>query len=574
MKWSKALIPTLKEEPKEAESASHKLLLRGGFIKQHQSGVYIFLPLGWRIQLKIAAIIRDEMNKIGAQEMLLPALTASELWEESGRWTDFGSDMFRLRDRKGRDLALAPTHEEIMTDIARYHIRSYRDLPQIWYQIQEKFRDEPRPRSGILRVREFLMKDSYSFDSDWEGLDESYEKHRKAYNRIFDRSGLKYKVVEASSGLMGGSQSEEYMVLSDAGEDALAVCEKCGYAANVEVASGIPRDTLPDSPFSKREKVYTPDVKTVEEVSSFLNVTPQLIVKSLLYFVGNEPILVLIRGDHEVNEAKLKSALGFEARLATPEEVLSKYGVSVGFIGPLGIEVKEILADNSLKGIKGCVVGANQDEYHIVGVDLEDEVNISRFEDLRLVKDGDGCPKCEAPLSLLKAIEIGHIFKLGTKYSESMKALYTDREGNLKPIVMGSYGIGLGRIMASAIELYHDKDGISWPITIAPYEVEILEINPKLTRNHSEAIYNQLVEKNIDCLFDDRDVTPGVKFKDADLIGIPLKVIIGEKTVKSNLVEIEFRRTKEKVEVRLEDASTKTKELVEKLKGEYDVKQD
>lgn len=569
MKWSEALIPTLKEDPKEAESASHKLLLRGGFIKQHQSGVYIYLPLGWRIQLKIAAIIREEMNRIGAQEMLLPALTASELWEESGRWLDFGSDMFRLRDRKGRDLALAPTHEEIMTDLARHYIRSYRDLPQIWYQIQTKFRDEPRPRSGILRVREFLMKDSYSFDTDWESLDESYEKHRLAYNRIFDRSGLRYKVVEASSGLMGGSQSEEYMVLSEAGEDALAVCKKCGYAANVEVARGVPKDTIPHSPFKKKEKVYTPDVRTVEEVSGFLNVSPQLIVKSLLYFKDNEPILVLIRGDHEVNEAKLKSALGFKARLATPEEVLGKYGVSVGFIGPMGIEVKEVLADNGLKGIKGCVVGANEEEHHIVGVDLEEEVNISRYEDLRLVKDGDGCPNCGTSLSILKAIEIGHIFKLGTKYSESMKAFYTDSEGNLKPIVMGSYGIGLGRIMASAIELYHDKDGISWPITIAPYEVEILEINPKLTRAHSEAIYNQLVKKNIDCLFDDRDVTPGVKFKDADLIGIPLKVIVGGKTVKSNLAELEVRKTKNKLEVRIEDVVSKTKEMVEKLKEEY-----
>lgn len=568
MRWTKYLIPTLKEEPKEAESPSHKLLLRAGFIRQHQSGVYVFLPLGWRVMLKIASIIREEMNKIGAQEMLLPSLTASELWEESGRWEDFGDDMFRLKDRKGRDMALAPTHEEVMTDLARVYLRSYRDLPQIWYQIQTKFRDEPRPRSGILRVREFLMKDSYSFDATWEGLDESYRKHREAYSRIFERCGLKFTIVEASTGLMGGTGSEEFMVLSDSGEDSLVICEKCGYSANMEVARGKPKKTQVKSPFKKKEKVHTPGVKTVEEVSSFLEVDPSLIVKSLIYFKEDETILVLIRGDYEVNEAKLLKVLGYGARLAEPEEVLHKFGIPVGFLGPLGLNVDRIIADETVRGLEGSVVGANEVDYHIGGIDIEEDLRIDEFVDIREVKEGDFCPQCGSPLTIKRAIEIGHIFKLGTKYSESMGAYYTAKDGSRKPIIMGSYGIGLGRIMASAVELYHDDDGIIWPITIAPFEVEVLSLNPKLTNDWAESIYNKLREYGHEVILDDRDSTPGVKFKDSDLVGIPVKVVLGERKVKEGKGEIQIRKTGERLDIPLNEIPQKVGEIVEKLKKE------
>jgi len=565
MKWSKAFIPTLKEDPKEAESASHKLLLRGGFVKQHQSGVYIFLPLGWKIMLKIINIVREEMNGIGAQEMLLPSLTASELWEESGRWESFGSDMFRLKDRKDKDMALAPTHEEIMADIARNSIRSYRDLPQIWYQIQTKFRDEPRPRSGILRVREFIMKDSYSFDTSWEGLDESYEKHREAYIRIFKRSGLKFRVVRASSGLMGGSASEEFMVPSSAGEDVLAVCDSCGYAANLEVAKGIP-DPIPESPFKKRKKVHTPNVKSVEEVSAFLGVSPSLIVKSLVYMVGDDPYLVLIRGDHDVNEAKLSLVFGGEVRLAEPGEVMDLFGVQVGFVGPIGIKARGIIADTALKGGRGMVVGANEEDHHIVGVNLEEDIKISRFEDIRSVKEGDKCENCGSPLRVEKAIEVGHIFKLGTRYSESMGVYFTAQDGSRKPVIMGSYGIGIGRIMAAACEIYHDEKGISWPINIAPYEVVLLEIDHRKTGDKAGKLYEDLLKRGIDVIWDDRDAGAGFKFKDTELIGIPLIAVISERKLKEGKLEIQFRRDGKSMDLDFDDAGAAIAGIVRDLK--------
>lgn len=565
MKWSKAFIPTLKEDPKEAESASHKLLLRGGFVKQHQSGVYIFLPLGWKIMLKIINIVREEMNGIGAQEMLLPSLTASELWEESGRWESFGSDMFRLKDRKDKDMALAPTHEEIMADIARNSIRSYRDLPQIWYQIQTKFRDEPRPRSGILRVREFIMKDSYSFDTSWEGLDESYEKHREAYIRIFKRSGLKFRVVRASSGLMGGSASEEFMVPSSAGEDVLAVCDSCGYAANLEVAKGIP-DPIPESPFKKRKKVHTPNVKSVEEVSAFLGVSPSLIVKSLVYMVGDDPYLVLIRGDHDVNEAKLSLVFGGEVRLAEPGEVMDLFGVQVGFVGPIGIKARGIIADLALKGGRGMVVGANEEDHHIVGVNLEEDIKISRFEDIRSVKEGDKCENCGSPLRVEKAIEVGHIFKLGTRYSESMGVYFTAQDGSRKPVIMGSYGIGIGRIMAAACEIYHDEKGISWPINIAPYEVVLLEIDHRKTGDKAGKLYEDLLKRGIDVIWDDRDAGAGFKFKDTELIGIPLIAVISERKLKEGKLEIQFRRDGKSMDLDFDDAGAAIAGIVRDLK--------
>ncbi len=565
MKWSKAFIPTLKEDPKEAETPSHRLLLRAGYVRQHQSGVYIFLPLGWRSMLKIMSIIREEMDAIGAQEMLLPALTSAKLWEESGRWEAFGDDMFRLKDRKDHDMALAPTHEEVMTDLARVYLRSYRDLPQIWYQMQTKFRDEPRPRAGILRVREFIMKDSYSFDATWEGLDKSYDLHREAYMKIFDRCGLKYTIVKASSGLMGGSQSEEFMVVAQSGEDRLAICENCGYAANVEVAEAAAQPA-PESPFSKKEKVYTPDVRSVEEVSSFLNVSPALIVKSLLYVVGDRWVLVMVRGDHEVNEAKLAKVLGPEARMATPDEVLDRFGVPVGFVGPLDIDVDEIVADKAIEGMKGVVVGANEEEHHIVGVDIDSDVKVSRYADIRTVVEGDRCPNCGSPIKISNAIEIGHIFKLGTKYSESMGAYFTDKDGNRKPIIMGSYGIGVGRILAVAAELYHDENGMSLPITIAPYELDIIEIDPKKTSEFTSDLYRKLLEAGIDVIWDDREATAGFKFKDADLIGYPLRLVISPRKIKDDLVELQFRRDGSRIDIPVSSAVEKIAEIVSEMR--------
>ena len=568
MKWSKAFIPTLKEAPRDAEAMSHKLLVKAGFIRQHQSGVYNILPLGWRSMLKIMQIIRVEMNAIGGQELLMPALTSSDLWKESGRWVDFGNEMFRLKDRKGKDHALAPTHEEIIADIARNEIRSYRDLPQIWYQIQTKFRDEPRPRFGLLRVREFIMKDSYSLDRDFAGLDVSYELHKKAYINIFNRSGLKYTIVQASTGLMGGSQSEEFMVISDSGEDSLAICEQCGYSANTEVAEGKIHDEKVHAKFTKKEKVHTPGIRTVEEVSSFLGVEPRNLVKSILFVVEDKMIAILIRGDYEINEAKIMRKFGPTIRLATPEEVQERFGVSVGFLGPIGLGVDEIYADYSAKTLERAIVGANEDDYHLVGVDLLNEVDIKEFGDFRIVKEGDLCPVCGNPLKIKTALEIGHIFKLGLKYSEALHAYYMDKDGKERPIVMGSYGIGVGRIMAAAAELYGDENGLSWPINIAPYEVEILELNSPRTREVAESLYKGFQESKIEVIWDDRAASPGFKFKDADLVGIPLRIVVGDKKVKQGFVELQVRRDDSRQDLRIEDTISYVTDLVRRMKKE------
>lgn len=567
MLWQKSLIHTLKEDPKEAEGLSHKLLLRAGFIRQHQSGVYTFLPPGWRVIKKIIAIVREEMDKIGAQELLFPSLTSSQLWKESGRWESFGDDMFKLKDRKNREMALAPTHEELIADLARATIRSYRDLPQIWYQIQTKFRDEPRPKGGLLRVREFFMKDSYSLDSSWEGLDENYEKHKNAYEAIFKRAGLNTQIVSASSGLMGGSKSEEFMVLSPSGEDEIALCPKCGYKANVEVAEAKPLKPNSETKFKKLEKVYTPGVKSVEEVSQFLGVSPANIVKNILFFAGGKSILVLIRGDYEIQEEKIKKVIGPDAHLADPEEVKERFGVTVGFLGPLNLPVDEIIADPSVNSIEYAVVGANEDEHHLVGVSLKKDIKISRFADVRKVKSGDLCVRCGSPIETKKAIEVGHIFKLGTRYSESLEALFADQNGALKPIIMGSYGIGIGRIMSAAVEQFHDEGGIIWPIGISPFDIEILEINPEKTREISLKIYNEFRATDIEVIWDNRDVSPGVKFKDADLIGIPFRLVIGEKKAKQGLVEFQLRKDNKNFDIPLKETKIKVLSILEEEKN-------
>ncbi|MEO0143905.1 MAG: proline--tRNA ligase [candidate division WOR-3 bacterium] len=560
MKFSQMFIPTLRENPQDAENISHKLLVRGGFVRQLASGVFIFLPLGWRVIKKIYKIITEEMDRIGAQELFLPALSPSQLWKESGRWYSYGDDVFKLKDRKNREYLLAPTHEEIISEIARKYVHSYKDLPQIWYQVQTKFRDEPRPRGGLLRVREFLMKDSYSLDATWEGLDRSYELHREAYIRIYKRCGLKFINLKASSGLMGGSQSEEFAIISDAGEDEVALCENCGYSANVEVAiSKIPN--FVNAKYREFKKVLTKDLTTVEEVSNFLDVPKDNIIKSMLYYSNNKPYLVLIRGDYEVNEEKLRKIIG-EFLYATDEDILSLNSYP-GFIGPYNLKDVQIIADESLRYIDYGIIGANEKDYHFVGYKVEFE----NYYDVRKVKKDDICPECGSKLDVKKVIEIGHIFKLGTRYSESMKVYFQDKDGSLKPVIMGSYGIGLGRIMAGAVELYNDEKGIIWPISISPFDVIIIDIE-------GSGIGNEIYEKlknDIEVLIDDRkDVSPGVKFNDADLIGIPFKVIVGKK-VKENKIEIQRRDGKENYEVSLNEAVEFIKKIVLEEKKKFEI---
>lgn len=544
MRWNQLFIPTLREAPADAEVPSHILLLRGGYIRQLAAGIYSFLPLAQRVMNKIAHIIREEMDAIGAQEFLLPALNPAELWQESGRWEGMGANMFRLKDRADRDLCLGMTHEEVFTSISRNELRSYRQLPQIWYQIQTKFRDEPRPKSGILRVRQFQMKDSYSFDVDWAGLDISYLKHHDAYCRIYDRCGLKYMVVEADSGAMGGSQSQEFMVATDAGEDLIAHCD-CGYAANVEKAGSqlapISDEPEADSP----QPVHTPNQKTIEEIAAFLKVLPAQQIKTMVYMSGEQLVLALLRGDHQLNEVKLQGALGCEVRPAHPEEIKQAMGAAAGSLGPVGVTRFRIVSDLALKGRKNLTCGANQDDYHLSGVTPGRDYQAEYF-DLRMVQAGEACLRCGKPLQVSKALEIGHIFKLGVKYSVSMGANVLNAEGQSVPVIMGSYGIGLERIMAAAVELFHDADGIIWPLSIAPFQVvlSVLSLKDPALMTAAEQTYRELKALGVEVLLDDRDERPGVKFKDADLIGIPYRVNFGSKKFSQGLVELVNRASK------------------------------
>jgi prolyl-tRNA synthetase len=544
MRWSKTFIPTLRDNPAEAEFPSHQLLIRGGFIRQLAAGIYSYLPLGQRCILKITNIIREELNAIGAQEFFLPALHPGDLWRETGRWNDMGDTMFRLKDRAARDLCLGMTHEEVFTDLARKELRSYKDLPQIWYQIQTKFRDEARPKSGLLRLRQFIMKDSYSFDVDWEGLDTSYQAHRQAYQRVYTRCGLKFVVVEASSGAMGGSQSEEFMVRMEAGEDYVVSCE-CGYSANLERAtSRLP--IILDPPATEAPKeVHTPGQKTIADITKYLEVPPTHQIKSLVYIVNDQANLFLVRGDHQLNEAKVMAALkSVQARPAHPEEIRRVFGADAGSLGPVGVTGTPIYADLELRGRQNLTCGANKNDYHLQGVTPDVHFH-PEWIDLRMVEKGEPCSQCGKHLDIYKAAEVGHIFKLGTKYSESMNARILTADGIQTPIVMGSYGIGLERIMSSAVELYHDKDGIVWPTSIAPYSVVIVPINYKDgMMEAADGLYEQLKAAGIDALLDDRSERPGVKFKDADLIGIPYRVVIGAEKLKEGQAELFNRATK------------------------------
>lgn len=550
MFFSKMLIPTMREVPSEAEAISHKLMLRAGYVRQLATGLYIYLPLGWKVMKRINRILKEEMDAIGAQEVSLPIVHPAEIWQKTGRWDDIKEEMFRLKDRTDRDMCLGMTHEEIMTWLAAKEIRSYRDLPQMWYQIQTKLRDEARPKSGILRTREFIMKDSYSFDADDEGLDKSYQLHADAYHKIFSRCGLKFYQVESDTGMMGGATAHEFMAPSPAGEDDIVLCVSCCYAANVEVARSIPTP-LKDLQW-EYEEVYTPQKRTVKEASGFLKVEPPYFIKSLLLIASEGPVLVLVRGDQELHEKKLTKIIG-AFRSASKEEILTTLGVEAGFIGPMGHKIR-ILADKSLK--EGSYIsGANKADHHVKGIRPGVHFN-AEWHDLHTAKEGDYCPQCNASLKIEKAIEIGNIFKLGTKYSTSLNAVFLDKNGKEMPIIMGSYGIGPARIAAAAIEQNNDKDGIIWPSSIAPFDVEVIPLNVNDTRTMEVArsLYKELNNNGLDVLFDDRDERPGVKFKDADLIGIPVHVVIGEKSLKDNNIEIKIRSTKEGRKIPVDNA--------------------
>ena len=563
MRWSRFFIPTLRDVPSEAEVASHKLLLRAGLIRQLSAGIYSHLPLARRTLLKIESIVRQEMDLIGGQEFHLPALHPAELWKESGRWEIMGENMFRLRDRGGRDMCLGMTHEEVFTSISRDEIRSYRELPQIWYQIQTKFRDEPRPKSGLLRVRQFLMKDSYSFDLDQEGLDASYKLHEKAYRTIFDRCGLEYLLVEATSGAMGGSESHEFMVRTDAGEDYVVTCS-CGYAANRDRArSRLESAQDPETEESPQE-VHTPGRKTIREVSEFLDIPESRQIKSLVYMVEGQAHLVLLRGDHQLDEAKLGAQVETDAfRPAQPEEILAAFGADPGSLGPVAVRNMPIWADQALQGRRDLVCGANRDGYHLLHVSPGRDFE-APFVELREIESGDACLLCGEPLEVAKALEIGHIFKLGRKYSESMEASVLDRDGREVPVTMGSYGIGVERIMAAAVELYHDDNGIVWPRSIAPFQVVVTLLRPKDDdqMKAAEGFCDALEEEGVDCLLDDRDERPGVKFKDAELIGIPVRITVGNK-LRDGKVEVFSRKEAAVVEVATEEAVERALEILQ-----------
>jgi prolyl-tRNA synthetase len=577
MRWSQYFIPTLREDPADAEVVSHKLLLRAGLIRQLGAGIYSYLPMAQRVALKIMQILREEMNRIGGQEFYLPALHPAEIWKESGRWDAIGGDMFRLVDRKGGDMCLGMTHEEVFTTIARNELRSYKQLPQVWYQIQVKFRDEPRPKSGFMRLRTFIMKDAYSFDVDQAGLDKSFIDQREAYKRIFTRCGVQFSIVEASSGSMGGSESNEFVAKTDAGEDLIASCSNCGYAANLEKATSRVSSIADHLGSASPEEFPTPGVRTIEDLITFPGGAPaERQIKALVYVatINNEPqpVLALLRGDHQLHETKLADTLrAMAVRPAHAEEIRELLGAGAGSLGGVGARdrAKEanfqllIVADNGLTGRHGMTTGANKDDHHLRGVDIERDIKPDRWADLRSVASGERCPRCEqGTLEVYKAMEIGHIFKLGTKYSASMGATVLTPEGKEVPIVMGSYGIGVERIITAAIEQSHDNDGIIWPKSIAPFDVIVTVTNMKddRLREAGEKLYKDLQKAGLDALLDDRDDRAGVKFKDADLIGVPYRITIGKKA-SDGLVELFDRQTKKSDDVKLGEVVSRVQGL-------------
>ena len=563
MRWSSVFIPTLRDAPAEAEAASHRLLVRGGFIRQLQSGHYSMLPLGWRVHQKVAEIIRQEMDAIGGQEFLLPAMHPASVWQASGRWESMGDEMFRLTDRKGADLALGMTHEEVFATISQ-ELNSYRELPQLWYQIQWKFRDEPRPKSGLLRVREFAMKDSYSFDLDDEGLDRSFDLHHDAYQRIFQRLDLDARPVEASSGAMGGSASIEFMVASGAGEDDVAVCDGCGYAANVERASAALEPLDNQSSGDTPESFPTPGVRTIAALAE-LGHPPVHQIKTLVYRIDGALTLILLRGDHSFLEQKFTDATGAaEVIPAGVDEIRAALGASPGSLGAVGVAKLPIYADEALRGRSGMTTGANVDDQHLEGVDVDRDIAVDHWVDVRSILDGEACTACGEPLRVVRCIEAGHIFKLGRKYAEAMKVTVLDGEGISRVPTMGSYGIGVGRAMATVAETHHDENGLLWPMSIAPYEVvlTVVKVDHDESMAVAERLYGELRTAGVDVLLDDRNGRPGVKFADAELVGIPLRVAIGPRGLDSGQLEFTVRSSGETVDVPIEEVVARVVESV------------
>lgn len=546
MKASELFYPTLREIPAEAEVVSHQLLLRAGFIRKVTAGVYTYMPLANRVIKKIMEIIREEMDKAGGQELLMPIIQPKELWEQSGRWSVYGDEMFRLSDRHNRKFALGPTHEELITSLVDGNVHSYRDLPILLYQIQNKYRDEIRPRFGLMRGREFIMKDLYSFDVDDEGLDISYRKLLQAYRNIYDRLQLEYRVVEADSGAIGGNESHEFMVLADTGESEIVYCKKCDYAANVEKAECLfPEESLEF--IQELEKVHTPGQRTIQDIVDYLGLPKEKQVKTLMYQADEEIVAAIVRGDRELNDIKLKNILGCnQLFMADEESVKAITGAGFGSLGPVGLECR-VFVDREVSAMKNFACGANEDNYHYVNVNIGRDFVPEAIADIRNAAKGDFCPQCGAPLALVRGIEVGHIFKLGTKYSVSMQATFLDQNGQARPFVMGCYGIGISRTMASAVEQKHDEDGIIWPISIAPYHAIVVPVNQKNEElcKVANVIYERLWKAGVETIIDDREERAGVKFKDADLIGIPVRITVGPKSLQENKVEIKKRWDKE-----------------------------
>ena len=570
MRYSNYFIPTLKEIPSDAEVISHQLMLRAGLIRKLTSGIYTHLPAGLKAIKKLENIIREEMNRAGALEILMPAVQPAELWEESGRWDIYGRELLRFKDRHNREACLGPTHEEVITDLVRKEIQSYKQMPINFYQIQTKFRDEIRPRFGMMRCREFIMKDAYSFDVDDAGADRSYRAMVEAYNNIFRRCGLRFRAVEADTGSIGGSFSHEFMVLAETGEDQIVNCQTCDYAANLEKAEvkGADHQTTDgEETLAPLEEVETPDMRSVEEVTSFLAVSPDQLIKTLIFKSDGDVVAALVRGDHEINEAKLKNLLGSgQIELADPGLVAEVTGAPPGFAGPIGIKGK-IVADSAVQGMKNFVTGGNRKDLHLRNVNMDRDFQVTQFGDLRVIMPDDSCPKCGGPIRFGRGIEVGHVFKLGTKYSKAMGALFLDDQGEERPIIMGCYGIGVGRTIAAAIEQNHDKDGIIFPIPIAPFEVVILPLQMHETEvmEAAEEIYQSLSGQGMDILLDDRDLRAGGKFKDADLLGTPLRITIGTRNLKKGQVEMKMRSEPESSLIPLQEASALIGEKVQEL---------
>ncbi|HJV46707.1 MAG TPA: proline--tRNA ligase [Bacillota bacterium] len=569
MRQSNLFLPTLREVPAEAEIASHKYMLRAGMIRQLVSGVYSYLPLGYRVIRKVTQIVREEMDRSGAQEISMPAIQPAELWQETGRWDAYGPELMRLRDRHDRGFVLGPTHEEVVTSIARDGINSYKKLPVNLYQIQTKYRDEVRPRFGVIRSREFIMKDAYSFDTTREGLDRSYQSMYDAYHRIFSRCGLNFRAVEADAGAIGGKGTHEFMALSDIGEDTIAYCDTCNYAANLEKATVVYRGQASGEQPLSLEKVHTPGVKSIEQLVNFLAIPADQMIKSLLFKLDQQFVLALIRGDHELNDIKLKNLFDANViQMATEEEVTAVLGAPVGFMGPIHLEGKKVtvVADHAVKDMVNAVVGAGESDYHFIHATPGKDFTVSEYSDLRNIAEGDACPECGGNIQFARGIEVGHVFKLGTRYSEKMRATFLDENGKEQPMIMGCYGIGVSRTVAAVVEQNNDEDGIIWPLSIAPYHIHVIAVNVKSDeqRELAERIYETLTNQGYEVLLDDRAERAGVKFKDADLIGLPVRITVGNKA-SEGIVECKVRKTKETSEISVDQILPYLKETLSKL---------